>query len=115
MSCRLVHACKRLWTTLGSVLFLNEAKLPQEAQVSSRVTFGRTKVIQGGPSPLTETEVRLDGVPAGRIISRANPNVGGSIEYQVQIEGEPSTSVTTLSSARALAHDFLIKGKVSSR
>jgi hypothetical protein len=95
--------------TPRSVPLLSAAELPQEAQVSSRVTFGRTKVIQGGPSPLTETEVRLDGIPAGRIISRANPNVGGSTEYQVQIEGEPSTSVTTLASARALARDFLLK------
>jgi hypothetical protein len=95
--------------TPRSVLFLSAAELPQEAQVSSRVTFGRTKVIQGGPSSLTETEVRLDGIPAGRIISRANPNVGGSTEYQVHIEGEPSTSVTTLASARALARDFLLK------
>jgi hypothetical protein len=95
--------------TPRSVPLLSAAELPQEAQVSRRVTFGRTKVIQGGPSPLTETEVRLDGIRAGRIISRANPNVGGSTEYQVQIEGEPSTSVTTLASARALARGFLLK------
>jgi len=77
--------------------------------VNGRVTFGRTRAIQGGPSPLTETEARLDGTPAGRIVSRANPKVAGSVEYQVHIEGEPSTSVTTLASARALARDFLLK------
>src|SRR5215207_8374891 len=95
--------------TPRSFTLLSAATLPQEAPVSGRVTFGRTRTIQGGPSPLTETEVRLDGIPAGRIISRANPNGGGSTEYQVQIEGEPSTSVTTLASARALARGFLLK------
>ena len=77
--------------------------------MKGRVTFGRTRTLQGGPAPLTETEVRLGGASAGWIVSRANPKVAGSIEYQVHIEGEPSTSVTTLASARALARDFLLK------
>jgi hypothetical protein len=99
----------RARTSCGSVLFYGEAKLPQEAEVKGRVTFGRTRTLQGGPASLTETEVRLDGTPAGRIVRRANPKVAGSMEYQVHIEGEPSTSVTTLASARALARDFLLK------
>ena len=77
--------------------------------MKGRVTFGRTRTVQGGPASLTETEVRLDGTAAGRIVSRANPKVAGSLEYRVDIEGEPSTSVTTLASARALARDFLLK------
>ena len=99
----------RARTSSGSVLYFGEAKRPQEAEVKGRVTFGRTRTLQGGPASLTETEVRLDGTPAGRIVSRANPKVAGSMEYQVHIEGEPSTSVTTLASARALARDFLLK------
>ena len=95
--------------TPRSVPLLSAAELPQEAQVSSRVTFGRTRTLQSGPASLTETEVRPDGTPAGRIVSRANPKVAGSMEYQVHIEGELSTSVTTLASARALARDFLLK------
>ena len=109
MYLKLSHPGMPECATPRSVPLLSAAELPQEVQVSSRVTFGRTRVIQGGPSLLTETEVRLDGMPVGRIISRANPNVGGSTEYQVQIEGEPSTSVTTLASARALARGFLLK------
>ena len=79
--------------------------------MTGKVTFGRTRSIQSGPSqsPFTETEVRLNGTAVGRIISRANPKLSGSLEYQVQIEGEPSTAVTTLASARALAHDLLVR------
>jgi hypothetical protein len=55
------------------------------------------------------TEVRLDGRPVGRIISRENLSVAGMIEYQVQIEGEPSIPTTTLSSAKALARNLLSK------
>jgi len=79
--------------------------------VTGKVTFGRTKLVQSGPSQslFTETEVRLNGTAVGRIISRANPKLSGLLEYQVQIEGEPSASVTTLASARALAHDLLVR------
>ena len=79
--------------------------------MTGKVTFGRTRSIQSGPSqsPLTETEVRLNGTAVGRIISRANPKLSGLLEYQVQVEGEPSASVTTLASARALAHDLLVR------
>ena len=79
--------------------------------MTGKVTFGRTKLVQSGPSqsPFTETEVRLNGTAVGRIISRANPKLSGLLEYQVQIEGEPSASVTTLASARALAHDLLVR------
>ena len=80
--------------------------------MTDKVTFGRTKLVQSGPSqsPFTETEVRLNGTAVGRIIiSRANPKLSGLLEYQVQIEGEPSASVTTLASARALAHDLLTR------
>ena len=79
--------------------------------MTSKVTFGRTTIIQGGPSQsrFTETEVRLNGTAVGRIISRANPKLSGLLEYQVQVEGEPSTAVTTLASARALAHALLTR------
>ena len=79
--------------------------------MTGTVTFGRTRIVQSGPSQsrFTKTEVRLNGRAVGRIISRANPKLSGSLEYQVQIEGEPSTAVTTLASARALAHDLLTK------
>ena len=107
----LFHPCPAGRLALGSALILSAAKLPQEAHVTSKVTFGRTTIIQGGPSQsrFTETEVRLNGTAVGRIISRANPKLSGLLEYQVQVEGEPSTAVTTLASARALAHDLLTK------
>ena len=107
----LFHPCPAGRLVPGSALVLSAAKLPQEAHVTDKVTFGRTRSIPGGPSqsPFTETEVRLDGTAVGRIVSRANPKLAGLLEYQVQIEGEPSTSVTTLASARALAHDLLTK------
>ena len=107
----LFHPCPAGRLALGSALILSAAKLPQEAHVTSKVTFGRTTIIQGGPpqSPFTATEVRLNGTAVGRIISRANPKLSGLLECQVQVEGEPSASVTTLASARALAHDLLTK------
>jgi hypothetical protein len=107
----LFHPCPAGRLAPGSALILSAAKLPQEAHVTGKVTFGRTRSIQSGPShsPFTETEVRLNGTAVGRIISRANPKLSGLLEYQVQIEGEPSTAVTTLASARALAHDLLVR------
>jgi hypothetical protein len=107
----LFHPCPAGRLAPGSALVLSAATLPQEAPVTGKVTFGRTKLVQSGPSqsPFTETEVRLNGTAVGRIISRANPKLSGLLEYQVQIEGEPSTAVTTLASARALAHDLLTR------
>jgi hypothetical protein len=107
----LFHPCPAGRLAPGSALVLSAAKLPQEAHVTGKVTSGRTRSIQSGPSqsPYTETEVRLNGTAVGRIISRANPKLSGLLEYQVQIEGEPSTAVTTLASARALAHDLLVR------
>src|SRR3954467_9585427 len=66
----------------GSALILSAAKLPQEAHVTGKVTSGRTRIVQSGPSqsPFTETEVRLNGrAGGGRIISRANPKLSGSL------------------------------------
>ena len=77
--------------------------------LSGKITFGRTHLSPGDRMEQSLTEVRLDGKPAGRIISRENPTVAGMIEYQVQIEGEPSIPTTTLSSAKALARNLLAR------
>src|SRR5215211_4845007 len=63
----LFHPCPAGRLVPGSALVLSAAKLPQEAHVTGKVTFGRTRSIPGGPSqsPFTETEVRLDGTAWG--------------------------------------------------
>ena len=57
--------------------------------MTGKVTFGRTKLVQSGPSqsPFTETEVRLNGTAVGRIISRANPKLSGLLEEALGLAG----------------------------
>jgi hypothetical protein len=70
--------------------------------MSGKVTFGRTNLDSKQDSL---TEVRLNGRPVGRIISRIKP--GGMVEYEAQIENEPNIQTTTLSSAKALVRSLL--------